>query len=261
MKQLSLSTVLFASLALAIPVSRAVAQTQNNQSPLTNASIVKLVRAGFKDKTVISIITSRAVNFDLSPDGMIELKKNRVSERIILAMLGRQQGMIIDDDDMMDSSLFRNDGGTKTGSSPGQNPNPSTGTSTDIFGSSGGARGESKTRGGNGATSGDTITTGSATVRILRAPAEAGAPPKLDKAPSLNNDSIVELVEAGFSDGTIIRRIEQSPVDFDLSPDKLNELRKRRVSDRVLSAMKLAMGDSGDTKTPPATNESQKQRN
>jgi hypothetical protein len=260
MKQLSLSAVLFACLALVIPASRAAAQTKNNQGPLTNASIVKLVRAGFKDKTVISIITSRPVNFDLSPDGMIELKKNQVSERVILAMLGQQQGMILDDEDVMDSSLFGNDGGIKP-SSPGQNPSPGSGNSTDIFGSNGGSRGESKTRGGNGSTSGDTITTGSATVRILRPPAEAGAPPKLDKAPALNNDSIVELVEAGFSDGTIIRRIEQSPVDFDLSPDRLSELRKRRVSDRVLSAMKLAMGDSGDAKTPSATNGSQKQRN
>ena len=53
----------------------------------------------------------------------------------------------------------------------------------------------------------------------------------------------MELVEAGFSEGTIIRRIEQSPVEFDLSPAKIAELRKRRVSDRVLSAMKAAAGE------------------
>jgi hypothetical protein len=40
-----------------------------------------------------------------------------------------------------------------------------------------------------------------------------------------------------------VRRIEQSPVDFDLSPEKLVELRKRRVSEKVLTAMKLAMGE------------------
>ena len=36
-------------------------------------------------------------------------------------------------------------------------------------------------------------------------------------------DAVVELVEAGFSEGTIIRRIEQSPVNFDLSKDKIAE--------------------------------------
>ncbi|HEY0723067.1 MAG TPA: hypothetical protein VGD41_03545, partial [Pyrinomonadaceae bacterium] len=66
---------------------------------------------------------------------------------------------------------------------------------------------------------------------------------KLEKTKSLTNDSIVELVEAGFSEGTIIRRIEQSPVEFDLAADKVEELRKRRVTDKVLAAMKAAMGE------------------
>jgi hypothetical protein len=50
-------------------------------------------------------------------------------------------------------------------------------------------------------------------------------------------------VEAGFSEGTIIRRIEQSPVDFDLSAAKIEELRNRRVSEKILAAMKAAMGN------------------
>ena len=89
------------------------------------------------------------------------------------------------------------------------------------------------------------MTTGSATVRILKPPAEAGGagPTKLEKAKTLTNDSIVELVEAGFSEGTIIRRIEQSPVEFDLATTKLEELRKQRVSEKILAAMKVAMGD------------------
>jgi hypothetical protein len=59
----------------------------------------------------------------------------------------------------------------------------------------------------------------------------------------LTNDSIVELVEAGFSEGTIIRRIEQSPVDFDLAQPKMDDLKKRRVSEKILTAMKTAMGN------------------
>jgi len=96
------------------------------------------------------------------------------------------------------------------------------------------------------------VTTGSATVRIIRPPSEAGGMPKLEKTPSLTNDSIVELIEAGFSEGTVIRRIERSPVEFDLSPDKVAELRKHSVTPRILAAMKTAMGD--DPKTGAVSN-------
>ena len=61
---------------------------------------------------------------------------------------------------------------------------------------------------------------GSATVRIIKPPTEGGesAAPKLEKTPTLTNEGVIRLVEAGFSEGTIIKRIEDSPVDFDLSP-------------------------------------------
>ena len=61
--------------------------------------------------------------------------------------------------------------------------------------------------------------TGSATVRILKPESEAGAgaTPKLERTPVLDNDGVIRLVEAGFSEGTIIKRIQESPVDFDLS--------------------------------------------
>ena len=81
-------------------------------------------------------------------------------------------------------------------------------------------------------------------MRILKPPTEAGGagPTKLEKAKTLTNDSIVELVEAGFSEGTIIKRIQESPVDFDLSPGKLDELYKKRVTDQIIAAMAAAMG-------------------
>jgi hypothetical protein len=80
-------------------------------------------------------------------------------------------------------------------------------------------------------------------VRIIRPPSEAGASPKLEKTSPLTNESIIDLVEADFTDGTIVRRIEQSPVDFDLSPARIADLRRHRVSDKVLNAMKAANGD------------------
>jgi len=224
------------------------AQTTSGNTPLTNAAVIKLVKADFKEKTIIAIIGSRPSRFDLATERMIELKRAGVSEKIILAMLGRQQGAEIDENWSDDAFFGR--GIAK----PGENQedaakSPTDSASTEIFGSSGGVRGNTQSRGGNSSASGDTITTGSATVRILRPPSEAGAQPKLVKVATLTNDSIVELVDAGFSEGTIIRRIEQSPVEFDLSPTKLADLRKHRVSEKILSAMKAATGESSDSKS------------
>src|ERR687885_414810 len=71
---------------------------QNTDAPLTNASIIKLVRAGFKEKTVIAIIRTRPAQFDLAPDQLIELKRSGVNENIILAMLARDGAAFMADD-------------------------------------------------------------------------------------------------------------------------------------------------------------------
>ena len=230
------------------------AQTGSDPA-LTNSAIVKLVKANFKEKTIIAIIGSRATRFDLSTERMIELKRTGVSERIILAMLARQQGVDFDDNWNDDAFFSQGNDNQKIDKQNDAGRNPSApGNSTDIFGSSGGFHGSTQSKGGNSASGGDTLTTGTATVRILRPPSEAGAPPKLEKVATLTNDSIVELIEAGFSEGTIIRRIEQSPVEFDLSPAKLAELRKHRVTEKILTAMKTATGDTSDVKTAPTSN-------
>jgi hypothetical protein len=238
------SVSLVLGLSLAVP-----AQQPRQAQTLTNASIVKLTKAGFKEKTIISIIGSRIPNFDLSPERMIELKRNGVSEKVIIAMLARQEGIDPLDDETWGDDEFISRGldpapGSPNTGNQGAGSAPSDG-GVNIFGSGGGVKGRSRSQGQNGAIDSDTMTTGTATVRILKPPTEAGGATsaKLEKTKSLTNDSIVELVEAGFSEGTIIRRIEQSPVDFDLAADKLEELRKRRVSDKVLAAMKAAMGE------------------
>lgn len=240
-----LNRIVLVVVLLALLSGIAVSQTGDSNTPLTNAAVVKLVRAGFKEKTIISIVWARPPAYDLSPDRMIELKRSGVSEKIILAMLSRQEGMASNDDDNgTNDPFFDQNNKQKEKSGAGSKEG-----STDIFGSSGGSRGSTQSRAGNSSASGDTQTTGSATVRIIRPQAEAGATPKLEKLSSLTNDSIVELVEAGFSEGTIIRRIEQSPVEFDLSPAKLADLRKHRVSDKILAAMKAAMGEESKTST------------
>jgi hypothetical protein len=220
----------------------AQAQSRQDEGPMTNAEIIKLVKAGFKEKTIVLIISSRIPNFDLSSDRMIQLKRAGVSENIIVAMLARQEGLDAPADDQSwgDDPFFNSKVDPK-GENAGSKGSDG---STNIFGSSAGAKQSNRTRTGNGSSSGDSQLTGSATVRIIRPPTEAGGgAAKLEKTKSLTNESIVELVEAGFSEGTIIRRIEQSPVEFDLAEAKLDELRKKRVSDKVLAAMKAAMGE------------------
>ncbi len=233
-----LATLLCAFLNL----NSAFGQSANQASEelLTNASVVKLVRAKFSEKAVTAIIRSRPTRFDLSPDALVQLKRNGVSERIILAMIAHSTSTETANGnwDEEDDPFFNDGRAPQTGRSGGGD--------TNIFGSGGSS--QSRTRGGglNGGASGDTQTTGSATVRIIRPPTEGGAEPKLERTPTLTNEGVIEMINAGFSEGTIIRRIESSPSDFDLSPAKLAELRRRRVSEKVISAMKEAMSDGSD---------------
>ena len=235
------------SLVLVFVAAAVPARAQGGRGarePLTNASVVKLVRAGFKEKSVIAIIGARPAGFDLSPDKLVELKKAGVPERVILAMISRSESVDFASDEW-DDEMPLGGFGRERGRG-GSDPNEA-----NIFGSSGGSHDRTRSRGGSGGGDTDTTTTGSATVRIVKPPAEAGgaaAQSKLERTPTLTNDSVVELVEAGFSEGTIIRRIEQSPVEFDLSVAKLAELRKRRVTEPVIAAMRAAMGD--DAKEP-----------
>ena len=218
------------------------------QAPLTNVQVVKLVRAGFKEKTVIAIIHNRPNRFNLDPDRLIELKRSGVGENIILAMLSQDESFALADDDWMDDSRLR-----ESTRRPGDGSQNGQSGGSDIFGNSTGSRSQSSGRGMDGSNQGDTTTTGSATVRILRPPAEAGgAGLRLEKTPILTNDSVIKLVEAGFSEGTIIKRIEDSPADYDLSAPKLEELRKRRVTEAIILAMTAAMGDdSGARENAP----------
>ncbi len=233
--------IAFALILTTLLASQSAIAQQKSEAPLSNASVIKLVRAGFKEQTVIAIIRSRPNQFDLSPDRLIELKKSGVSEKVILAMLAVGD-VDFGDDDWSDDPFFKDSTGGRERGNQG-------GNSADIFGNSGGSRGRSRSSmGGRGGNTEDTETTGSATVRIIRPPSEtggaAGAPPKMERTPTLNNNSVIELVEAGFSEGTIIRRIEQSPVEFDLSPEKLKELRRRRVTEAIINAMTAAMSDT-----------------
>src|SRR5215207_2970499 len=171
MKACLLSLALVFAAASSVP---ARAQGQNGGAAsmtLTNASVVKLVRAGFREKTVIAIIGARPVNFDLTPERLIELKKSGVSERVILAMLARTEAVEFASDDWDDMPL-------EGDSSASKSPGASDPGSVNIFGSNGGARGRTRSRNGNGGVDNDTQTVGSASVRIIRPPAEGNAQTK-----------------------------------------------------------------------------------
>ena len=212
---------------------------QKADGPLTNASVVRLVKAGFKEKTIITIINNRPSDFKLDTEHLIELKRNGVNENIILAMLSSQMGTVFIDneDEWTSESLFKDLKKPSTGESRTQD-------GENIFGSGSSSQSSTRSRGGPGSNQNEGNVSGSATVRIIKPPTEAGASatPKLEKTPTLTNEGVIKLVEAGFSEGTIIKRIEESPVDFDLSPAKLDELFKKRVTDAIIAAMRAAMG-------------------
>jgi len=207
---------------------------QPSDGPLTNASVVRLVKAGFKEKTIITIIGNRPSDFKLDTEHLIELKRSGVNENIILAMLSSQMGVVlVDEDEWTSESLFKD---SKKGDSKAQGEG--------IFGSGSSSQSSGRSNGAPLGNQNEGNVSGSATVRIIKPPNEGGesASPKLEKTPTLTNEGVIKLVEAGFSEGTIIKRIEDSPVDFDLSPAKLDELFKRRVTDAIIAAMRAAMG-------------------
>ena len=211
---------------------------QQSDGPLTNASIVRLVKAGFKEKTIITIIGNRPGDFKLDTEHLIELKRSGVNENIILAMLSSQMGIVlVDEDEWGSESLFRDSKKPNAGDSKSQG-------GEGIFGSGSSSQSSGRSNGVPLGNQNEGNVSGSATVRIIKPPSENGGStsPKLEKTPTLTNEGVIKLVDAGFSEGTIIKRIEDSPVDFDLSPAKLDELFKRRVTDAIIAAMRAAMG-------------------
>ena len=233
MKRILSATVLCLSLF-------AVGSAQQPET-LTNAGVIKLVKAGFKEKTIITIIGNRPSDFKLGTEDLIVLKRNGVNENIIMAMLSSQMGTVI----VTNEEDWDNDGFFKDLKKPnGAGDSQSQGTN--IFGAGGSSKSESRSRSGLGGNQNEGNVTGSATVRIIKPAVEGGnenTTAKLEKTPTLNNEGVIRMVDAGFSEGTIIKRIQESPVDFDLSPGKLDELFKKRVTDAIIAAMREAMGD------------------
>jgi hypothetical protein len=255
-----LAAVLLTLVLACATVDSTYAQGAAVREVLSNDSIIKLAKAGFKESTIISLIRTSPVSFDITTAKLVVLKKNNVSEKIITAMIERQTlnvgapatgGLALNDDEFFrqdDEEFFRGARPRVPGlnGAPGQaDPLPQD-NDTSIFGSRSGGRSRTESRGmgGTGSSSGQSETLGSASVKILRPPSENGGSgePKLERAPKLDNQAVLDLIQAGFSEGSIMRKIERSQVDFDVSPKAVAELRKQRISETVIKAMAEAMG-------------------
>src|SRR5579875_152698 len=63
------------------------AAPSSQAAPLTNKDVVEMVRAGFSARTIELEIRNSPSRFDTSPQALIRLKRERVSEAIIDAMV------------------------------------------------------------------------------------------------------------------------------------------------------------------------------
>ncbi|MGO8734940.1 MAG: hypothetical protein ACLQVM_19350 [Terriglobia bacterium] len=74
------------------PVQGAMEKKEQPGQPLTNESIMRLVKIGFSDETIISMVEHEPGNYSLGAEAVIALKKAGVSEKIIRAMLSKSAG-------------------------------------------------------------------------------------------------------------------------------------------------------------------------
>lgn len=82
---------------------------QGKAAVMTNANIIKLHKAGLNDDIILSRIDAASCKFDVLDDGLIALKKEGVSDRVIKAMLDKVQG---------NKTLVNQQGDTKTNKTP-----------------------------------------------------------------------------------------------------------------------------------------------
>src|SRR5262249_36557176 len=59
----------------------------NKNEVLTNESVINLSKAGFKERTIITLIRTSETAFDISTPKLVELKKRGVNEKVINEMI------------------------------------------------------------------------------------------------------------------------------------------------------------------------------
>jgi len=83
MRKLNLVVILL----LLCPLMRA-------QQTLNNDSIIKMVKAGLSADIVIAAVNSQPGHFDISPDGLIAMKKAGADDKIISALIAKNSGVV-----------------------------------------------------------------------------------------------------------------------------------------------------------------------
>jgi outer membrane lipoprotein SlyB len=76
---------LLLSLLLAVPLAAVAA-------PMTNDDVIKMVKGGLGEATVIQAIEGAEAGFDTSPDGLVKLKQGGVSDNVIQRIIARKSG-------------------------------------------------------------------------------------------------------------------------------------------------------------------------
>lgn len=76
-------------LAISIPLL-----AQSPDSPLTNADLERMVKAGLSPDTILRVMQVSETNFTATPKALIELKRHHVPDRVIDAVLDTRSGAI-----------------------------------------------------------------------------------------------------------------------------------------------------------------------
>jgi len=61
-----------------------------NAAPMTNDDVIKMVKGGLNDATVLQAIEGAEPGFDTGPDGLVKLKQGGVSDAVIQRILSRK---------------------------------------------------------------------------------------------------------------------------------------------------------------------------
>ncbi len=89
MRRATVRLTLFLAIAQFLATA-ATALPQQEQKPLTNDDVVKMVKGGLAESTIVSAIQASATNFDISPDALISLKGAGVTQPVLDAMIASE---------------------------------------------------------------------------------------------------------------------------------------------------------------------------
>jgi hypothetical protein len=77
-------------LFLLVGIFVSVVYTQQSNRPLTNNDVIQMGREKVDEEIILRAINTSEINFDISPNGLIQLKKGGVKKRIIEAVQSAQ---------------------------------------------------------------------------------------------------------------------------------------------------------------------------